>query len=238
MDPNLIIDLIENYNANPQRYSDEEAEFIAQLSNQTGRYFNRDSKPISKALFDLADTATFGLLPNELRPVSRGESVYGQTFSEDVGSLFGMLGGGALGGAGVVRGARGIMNMFRKSPPPFFSDQLRLPGSVQYGRYGTPPRRNLLQLTEGQRSLPGQTRGQLKRNRLPLDSTSGEPIAMGGLRRPAPTDAGRTYRQMKDLYGMDPNRLTDIELAMRRAERFRLEDSIQNMMDLDAVRFG
>jgi len=179
MDPNLIIDLIENYNANPQRYTDEEAEFIAQLSNQVGRYFNRDSKPISKALFDLADTATFGLLPNELRPVSRGESVYGQTFSEDVGGLLGMLGGGALGGAGAVRGARGIMNMFRKSPPPFYS-QPRLPGSVQYGRYGTPPTRNPLQLTEGQRSLPGQTRRQIRRNRLPLDSTSGEPIAMRG----------------------------------------------------------
>ena len=178
MDPNLIIDLIENYNANPQRYSDEEAEFIAQLSNQVGRYFNRDSKPISKALFDLADTATFGLLPNELRPVSRGESVYGQTFSEDVGGLLGMLGGGALGGAGAVRGARGIMNMFRKSPP-FYSQPL-LPGSVQYGRYGTPPTRNPLQLTEGQRSLPGQTRRQIRRNRLPLDSTSGEPIAMRG----------------------------------------------------------
>ena len=163
--------------------------------------------------------------------------MYGDTGEEQLLSLLGMLGGGVLGGAGVVKGARGIMNMFRKSPPPFYT-QPRLPGSVQYGRYGTPPRRNLLQLTEGQRSLPGQTRGQLKRRRLPLDSTSGQPIAMGGLRRPAPTDAGRTYREMRDLYGMDPTRLTDIELAMRRAERFRLEDSIQNMMDLDAVRFG
>lgn len=238
MNPDNLMALINDYYNNPSSYTDQEAEVIARLTKQLGMPFDRERKPLRKLLYNAGEMATFGLLPDSFKPHSRGQNVYGETAIDSIASGAGNLLGLVGLGAGAVRGARGIINRFKKSPPPFFSDQLRLPGSVQYGRYGTPPRRNLLQLTEGQRSLPGQTRGQIRRNRLPLDSTSGQPIAMGGLRRPAPTDAGRTYREMRDLYGMDPNRLTDIELAMRRAERFRLEDSIQNMMDLDAVRFG
>lgn len=161
-------------------------------------------------------------MPNSARPTTRGDSVYGDTGEEELLSLFGMLGGGVLGGAGVVRGARGIMNMFRKSPPPFYT-QPRLPGSVQYGRYGTPPTRNPLQLTEGQRSLPnsllqltsgqrllsGQTRRQIRRNRLPLDSTSGQPIAMRSSRRSAsPTDAATTYSDLITQYDLASPRNT------------------------------
>ena len=44
MDPNMVYDLIQEYNENPQRYSDEEAEVIATLSQAMGVDFNRESK--------------------------------------------------------------------------------------------------------------------------------------------------------------------------------------------------
>ena len=109
MDPNMIYDLIQEYNANPQRYSDEEAEVIATLSQAIGADFQRESKAGRKGLFDLLDTAALGMVPNEWRPTSRGESVYGETtrerFAGGAGSLLGLLGGGAL----AYKGARGLM---------------------------------------------------------------------------------------------------------------------------------
>lgn len=126
MDPMLVLQLIDNYNRNPQRYTDEEAELIAMLSKQMGASFKREDKSIRKGLFDLADTAVLGAIPNSLRPRSRGESVYGETgmekFTSGAGSLLG-LAGGLIGGYGAIRGAvrsgvpqragRGIYNMGR-----------------------------------------------------------------------------------------------------------------------------
>lgn len=126
MDPYLALQLIDSYNKNPQRYSDEEAEFIAMLSKQMGAEFEREDKSIRKGLFDLVDTAVLGAIPNSLRPRSRGESVYGETgmekFTSGAGSLLG-LAGGLIGGYGAIRGAvrsgvpqragRGIYNMGR-----------------------------------------------------------------------------------------------------------------------------
>tara|TARA_R100000030_G_scaffold30308_1_gene22286 strand:+ start:888 stop:1673 length:786 start_codon:yes stop_codon:yes gene_type:complete len=261
MDPDQIYELIMDYNSNPQRYNDEEAEVVATLANSMGQPFQRESKALSKGLFDLLDTTTFGLVPNDWRPTSRGESVYGETGLEKFASGLGTLGGVGLGIGGAYQGARGLFNVGKKALNNVKSrmggsgggavsnvkDRVLSLGSGQ----GSP-----LQLGEGQRLLSGQTNRQLRQNRFPLDSTSGQPIPMTtrvgepipmegdvlrylkGIRRPAPTDAGRTYSEMKDLYGMDPFKLTDVELALRRADRFKLEDSIQNMMDLDAVRYG
>tara|TARA_Y100000361_G_C11149926_1_gene340433 strand:- start:311 stop:1258 length:948 start_codon:yes stop_codon:yes gene_type:complete len=232
MDPYLVLEIIDSYNKNPQKYTDEEAEFIAGLANTLQANFKKENKAISKGLFDFADTTLLGALPDTLRPVSRGESVFGEATSETVGGLLGGLAGGAALGAGAVRGGRGIINRFRSSPSPLDTQPL-LSGSVQYGRYGTPSpqRSNLLELTSGQRLLPsgqgllgGQTRNQIRRNRLPLDSTSGQPIPMTerageaipmegnllgfltGIRRPAPTDAGLAYREMRNLSRTNPSR--------------------------------
>ena len=51
MDPTMVIELIEAYNRNPNRYTDEEAEFVATLSQAIGRDFNRESKPIKKKVY-------------------------------------------------------------------------------------------------------------------------------------------------------------------------------------------
>jgi len=109
MDPNLVYELIMDYNDNPQRYNDEEAETIATLANAMGTDFRRESKALSKGLFDLVDTAAFGMVPNRLRPVSRGESVFGESGMERFAGTLGTLGGLPLGIGGVYKGARGVM---------------------------------------------------------------------------------------------------------------------------------
>ena len=109
MDPDLIYELVMDYNNNPQRYNDEEAETIAVLANAMGQPFERESKALSKGLFDLIDTASFGLVPNDWRPTSRGESVYGETGMEKFEGGLGTLGGIPLGIGGVYKAGRGLM---------------------------------------------------------------------------------------------------------------------------------
>ncbi len=117
MEPLQIISLIDEYNSDPRRFNDAEAEVIAQLSKAMGRNFRRESKPFSKALYGAADMATFGLLPESFKPRSRGETVYGQTGIDSIASGAGMLAGlgaGLIGagravsfGAGALRGRTG-----------------------------------------------------------------------------------------------------------------------------------
>ena len=119
MDPNQIMAIIGAYNSDPRSFTDEEAEMIAMLASQTGIKFRRENKPISKGLFNMADIGLMGMLPNEWEPYSRGESVYGESFSEKVGSGAGavaglplaLLSGSALvrGGMGLAKGAMGMM---------------------------------------------------------------------------------------------------------------------------------
>jgi len=117
MEPLQIISLIDEYNSDPRRFNDAEAEVIAQLSKAMGQNFRRESKPFSKALYGAADMATFGLLPESFKPRSRGETVYGQTGIDSIASGAGMLAGlgaGLIGagravsfGAGALRGRGG-----------------------------------------------------------------------------------------------------------------------------------
>ena len=117
MEPMKIISLIDQYNKDPRKFTDAEAEVVAQLSKQMNRHFNRESKPFSKAAFEFGDMATFGLLPDEMKPVSRGEKTFGETGMDSMANAIGMIGGlgaGALGagkaisfGAGALKGRAG-----------------------------------------------------------------------------------------------------------------------------------
>ena len=113
-----VQELNRRYNEDPRSFTDQEAEMIAGLSNQFGLEFQRESKPLQKGAFDFADIAAFGLLPNEWRPTTRGETVYGETgrdrLAGGVGSLGGLL--GAVGTAtGIYRGIRGYRAL-KKAP--------------------------------------------------------------------------------------------------------------------------
>ena len=214
MNPDIVRRLISEYNQNPNKYSDEQAEVVATLSRQIGMDFKRGSKPVRTALYGLGEAATFGLLPNSLRPETRGESVYG---ANNTGAeLLGNLVGGAVSGGLAVKGARGLSkgasNVFNNIRSRMGRTQSNPVSSVrdrvlQLGEGNQP-----LQLGEGQRLLSGQTNRQIRRNRFPLNSTSGQPIPMGsrsgqgypmggevGLKDFSRTDAGRTYMNLLEL---------------------------------------
>ena len=112
----MIKALMEQYKADPSQFSDEQAEQIAIMARKYGMRFPRESKAIRKALFDTADTALLGLLPNSMRPVSRGEETFGETGADrwagNIGTGLGIIGTGGLALAkapmlaqGAVRGA-------------------------------------------------------------------------------------------------------------------------------------
>lgn len=95
----MLLDLFRQYERNPSQFSDRQAEKIAQLAQQMGIRFPRESKALRKGAFDLVDTALLGMIPNKYRPVSRGERTFGETKSDrlagTIGSGLGMLGLGA-----------------------------------------------------------------------------------------------------------------------------------------------
>tara|TARA_X000001388_G_scaffold52188_1_gene37882 strand:+ start:6838 stop:7287 length:450 start_codon:yes stop_codon:yes gene_type:complete len=113
MNPDDLMALINNYYNDPNSFSDEEAEVIAGLTRQLGMPFDRERKPIRKFLYGAGEMATFGLLPDSLKPHSRGQDVYGETaidaIASGAGSLLGLAGG--IGGA--YRAGRGIMRSDR-----------------------------------------------------------------------------------------------------------------------------
>ena len=112
MNPNTMRKLIQDYNKNPDRYNNQEAEAIALMARGLGQNFRRESKPIRKALYQAGEMATFGLLPDTWEPHSRGESVYGQTAIDKMASGVGMAGGlagGLIGGAKLISGASGML---------------------------------------------------------------------------------------------------------------------------------
>tara|TARA_R100001463_G_scaffold50443_4_gene100680 strand:- start:948 stop:1664 length:717 start_codon:yes stop_codon:yes gene_type:complete len=103
-----ILRLLSDYNANPNAYSDEDAEIMAQLARAHSVRFKRSGKAGRKLLFDLADTALLGMVPNEWRPQARGDRVFGEKgldkFAGAVGTGVGMLGlgAGAIAGRGAL----------------------------------------------------------------------------------------------------------------------------------------
>ena len=113
MNSDNLMALINDYYNNPSSYTDQEAEIIAGLTRQLGMPFDRERKPIRKLLYGAGEMATFGLLPDSLKPHSRGQDVYGETaidaIASGAGSLLGLAGG--IGGA--YKAGRGIMRSDR-----------------------------------------------------------------------------------------------------------------------------
>ena len=157
MNPNDIMALVGAYNDDPRSFTDEEAEMIAMVASQTGMKFNRENKAISKGLFNFADIGMLGMLPNEWEPYSRGESVYGESFSEKAGSNIGAVAGllpALLTGGALVRGgvaaAKGAMGLFRGARGVAGGGGAAAAAPyAQAGRNLLPAGENLLQLTAG-----------------------------------------------------------------------------------------
>tara|TARA_R100001443_G_scaffold35061_1_gene48825 strand:+ start:1964 stop:2704 length:741 start_codon:yes stop_codon:yes gene_type:complete len=102
----MVVELLKQYRRNPDQFSDRQAEKIAKMAQEAGVHFPRESKFGRKLAFDFADTALLGLLPNEWRPTSRGESVFGETSQDKWAGRLGWLGAVPTAGAGIAgRGA-------------------------------------------------------------------------------------------------------------------------------------
>jgi len=112
-----VKELVNRYHAGElSGLNEKDLEQIAILAAQMGIEFKVKSKPIRKGLFDLADTAAFGLIPNELRPTSIGQEWHGESGIDKFAGGVGTLGGAVLGGLGVLKLAGKAKSMFSKAP--------------------------------------------------------------------------------------------------------------------------
>lgn len=99
-------ELLRRHNAGEINLPDEQVKQLAQMAADTGMEFNPESKPLRKFMFDFADTALFGLLPNEWRPASIGQELHGESFADRTAGSIGSLGGGFASGAAVLKGGK------------------------------------------------------------------------------------------------------------------------------------
>lgn len=104
----MIAEMVRRYNNGEISLSDRQAQKLAEMAFRYEIPFEVGSKPIRKGMFDAADMATFGMLPNEWRPRSPGEGLYGEStmdrFAGGAGSLLGLAGGVGAG----IKGARAL----------------------------------------------------------------------------------------------------------------------------------
>ena len=109
----LIEELVRRHNAGLIDLDRDETDKLAQKAYEHGIEFNVEAKPVRKALFDAADMATFGMLPNKWRPYSGGQDLYGERGIDRVAGGLGSL-AGRVGGVGVAtKVAPAVVGSFR-----------------------------------------------------------------------------------------------------------------------------
>lgn len=129
--------IVSRYNSDPNLYTDEQAEKIAFLAYRLGVPFRPEKKVLQKFFFELADTATFGLLDDKKRPTSRGETIFGETPQEQLaGTVGGLLGLAVPGAAGYKVSGMVGKNLLTKAPLPFGLDKFTK-GATQLTRGNT-----------------------------------------------------------------------------------------------------
>jgi|TARA_R110000851_G_scaffold314713_1_gene476892 hypothetical protein len=123
----IIQNLVDEYHSNPDAFSPEQGERLATQAFETGIPFRPETKKLAKFGFDTADTALFGMLPDQWRPERDGQDLYGESEGEKLaggaGSILGLIpagfGAGALikGGLKTGKGLLGKakMRIFDKS---------------------------------------------------------------------------------------------------------------------------
>ena len=127
--------IVFGYNENPKDFTDDQAEQVALIAAKLGLPFRPESKALQKFFFDLADNLAFGALPNDMRPTSRGESVFGETKKEKTAgalSLIGLALPGAVGASIAGTGARALAKRLPQAAQDAVSKSLatRLAGGL------------------------------------------------------------------------------------------------------------
>ena len=104
----MIRELISRYNKGTVSLNEAQVDRLAAKAYEHGLKFKVEAKPFRKGMFDLADMAMFGMLPNKWRPRSGGEELFGERGIDRVagglGSLVGLGTGVGLG----VKGAKAL----------------------------------------------------------------------------------------------------------------------------------
>ena len=109
----MIRELISRYNKGTVSLNEEQVDRLATKAYQHGLKFKVEAKPFRKGMFDLADMATFGMLPNKWRPYSGGQDLYGERGIDRVAGGLGSL-AGLVGGVGVAtKVAPAVVGSFR-----------------------------------------------------------------------------------------------------------------------------
>lgn len=99
----MLRSLIDQYHADPDSFTEDQAERIAMLAFDANINFEPETKKAKKLAFDVADMALFGLLPNEWRPKRVGEDLYGESAGEKISGALGTLLGLATGVTGAYK---------------------------------------------------------------------------------------------------------------------------------------
>ena len=99
----MIRELISRYNQGKISLDDEQVDRLAAKAHQLGLRFKVEAKPLRKGLFDVADMAMFGMLPNEWRPYSGGQDLYGERGIDKVAGGLGSLAGLVTGVSGAAK---------------------------------------------------------------------------------------------------------------------------------------
>mgnify|MGYP006402090979 CR=1 FL=1 len=132
--------IVFDYNNNPKNYTDDEAEKVAFIAARMGLPFKAESKAIQKFFFDLVDNLAFGALPDEMRPTSRGETIYGETKAEKVAGLLSLAGLAVPFAAGAKLGTTavkaGLKKLPRRTKEVIGASDRTLQATMQAGRVG------------------------------------------------------------------------------------------------------
>ena len=193
-----VQELARQYNDDPRSFSDQEAEMIANLTQQFGLDFQRTSRPGAKAVFDAADMATFGLIPNRWRPESRGDTVLGESGIDEVAGGAGTLAGLAGAGGVLKKGVDKARSVFSRGGGAADDIVQKTAEGVQSSPRG------LLPAYEGGGSLvpsprllgPGNQTSMLQLTGRPMRSLN--PNSRKAMRRNQIAD--EQFRRMEDYY--------------------------------------
>ena len=200
--------LVRDYNKGDYKWmQDKDKEMVASIAAQYGLDFRAQSKPLRKALFDFADMATFGLLPDEWRPTTIGEE-YGfesgaDRFAGGIGSLGGLLtpwGGPGLLMRGAGKGARAAKAWWKggKGGAGGASQAGNKMAQLNAGRDIAQLGQGVPRLGQGApRTIPMDPRGGYLERTFPEFGQKPTLLGMGRPPRPITTGAGETYDIMR-----------------------------------------
>ena len=180
-DYDIIMEALRRHNSGEMKLSDVDAEKLAMQAKAMGERFKVESKPLSKGAFDFADMATFGLLPDEWRPTSQGQNIFGESAIDRVAGGVGSVIGLGTGVTGGVKASKMGWNALKKAFARKKADD------IATNIYKANP----LQLGQGNPlSLPGRPTPQLPAGPNVPQLGQGSPLSLRG----APQQLGPAVR--------------------------------------------